>query len=350
MIKLLSKSIREYKKYALLTPLMMVLEVLMESFIIFIGKDLVNLMQELNPDMKSVLLYGLLLVVLATCSLLFGIGGAVFGARASTGFSKNLRHDLFKKIQEFSFSNIDSFKTSSLVTRLTTDVQMCQMAFQMILRIVIRCPLSLIMAIIMGFMINYELAFIYIFILPLLGFALFLIVRVTMRIFRVAFTKYDDLNNSIQENIKGIRVVKAYVREDYEKVKFGKASDDMQKNFLRAERIISLNNPIMQFFIHLAILLLCYFGSKTAITHHFLVFPGTIDFKVGDISSLNMYGLDILSSMMMLAMIFVTLSMSLESAHRIKEVMLTQSSIKNPENPLMEVKNGDVVLDRKSVV
>ena len=147
MIKLLSKSIREYKKYALLTPLMMVLEVLMESFIIFIGKDLVNLMQELNPDMKSVLLYGLLLVVLATCSLLFGIGGAVFGARASTGFSKNLRHDLFKKIQEFSFSNIDSFKTSSLVTRLTTDVQMCQMAFQMILRIVIRCPLSLIMAI-----------------------------------------------------------------------------------------------------------------------------------------------------------------------------------------------------------
>ncbi len=348
MIKLLSKSIREYKKYALLTPLMMVLEVLMESFIIFIGKDLVNLMQELNPDMKSVLLYGLLLVVLATCSLLFGIGGAVFGARASTGFSKNLRHDLFKKIQEFSFSNIDSFKTSSLVTRLTTDVQMCQMAFQMILRIVIRCPLSLIMAIIMGFMINYELAFIYIFILPLLGFALFLIVRVTMRIFRVAFTKYDDLNNSIQENIKGIRVVKAYVREDYEKVKFGKASDDMQKNFLRAERIISLNNPIMQFFIHLAILLLCYFGSKTAITHHFLVFPGTIDFKVGDISSLNMYGLDILSSMMMLAMIFVTLSMSLESAHRIKEVMLTQSSIKNPENPLMEVKNGDVVFDNVS--
>lgn len=348
MFKLAKNAIREYKKYVILTPLAMILEVIMESFIIFIGKDLINLMQEPNPDIKMVWIYGVLLIVLATFSLLSGIGGAVFGARASTGFAKNLRHDLFTKIQGFSFSNIDSFKTSSLVTRLTTDVQMCQMAFQMVLRITIRCPLSMIMAVIMGFIINYELAFIYILIVPFLAFGLFFIVRVTMKIFKVAFTKYDNLNNSIQENIKGIRVVKSYVREEFEKEKFAVASDEMERNFKKAERIIAFNNPIMQFFIHLAILLLCYFGSKTAITQEFIIFPGTIDFKVGDITSLNMYGLDILSSMMMLAMIFVTFSMSLESARRIKEVMMTESDIVNCENPLKEVKNGDIVFDNVS--
>ncbi len=345
MFKLLAKSIREYKIYAILTPIAMVLEVLMESFIVFIGKDLINIMQADNPEIKQVLLYGLILIAMATVSLLSGIGGAVFGARASTGFAKNLRGDLFKKIQDFSFSNIDSFKTSSLVTRLTTDVQMCQTAFQMILRIVIRCPLNLIMAIIMGFMINYELALIYVILLPALGIILFTIVRVTMKIFRKAFTKYDNLNNSVQENIKGIRVVKSYVREEHEKEKFSVASNDLSQNFKKAERIIAFNNPVMQVFIHVAIMLLCYFGAKTAVTHEYIIFPGTTDFTVGEISSLNTYGLEILSSMMMLAMIFVTLSMSLESARRIKEVMLTKSDIVNPENPLMDVSSGDVVFE-----
>lgn len=342
MIKTLLKSVREYKIYSILCPLVMIVEVLMEVFLVFVNRDMINLMESSNPEISQVLIYGAVLLVMAMISLAAGILGGILGAKASTGFAKNLRQDLYNKIQDFSFSNIDDFQTSSLVTRLTTDIQNIQMAYQMCLRIVIRCPLMLILSITMSFIINAELAAVYAAFIPILGIVLFAIIYVVMPIFTRVFKQYDKLNNSVQENVRGIRVVKAYVREDFEKQKFAKASDDLTKQFIKAERILAWNNPVMQFCIQVSMLLICYLGAKVACTHTNIFSGLGTNFGVGELSSLNTYGIQMLSSMMMLAMIFVMMSLSIESMRRVYEVLKTESNLTNPENPVMEVKNGDI--------
>lgn len=338
MIKTLLKSVREYKIYSILCPLVMIVEVLMEVFLVFVNRDMINLMESSNPEISQVLIYGAVLLVMAMISLAAGILGGILGAKASTGFAKNLRQDLYNKIQDFSFSNIDDFQTSSLVTRLTTDIQNIQMAYQMCLRIVIRCPLMLILSITMSFIINAELAAVYAAFIPILGIVLFAIIYVVMPIFTRVFKQYDKLNNSVQENVRGIRVVKAYVREDFEKQKFAKASDDLTKQFIKAERILAWNNPVMQFCIQVSMLLICYLGAKVACTHTNIFSGLGTNFGVGELSSLNTYGIQMLSSMMMLAMIFVMMSLSIESMRRVYEVLKTESNLTNPENPVMEVK------------
>ena len=342
MIKTLLKSVREYKIYSILCPLVMIVEVLMEVFLVFVNRDMINLMESSNPEISQVLIYGAVLLVMAMISLAAGILRGILGAKASTGFAKNLRQDLYNKIQDFSFSNIDDFQTSSLVTRLTTDIQNIQMAYQMCLRIVIRCPLMLILSITMSFIINAELAAVYAAFIPILGIVLFAIIYVVMPIFTRVFKQYDKLNNSVQENVRGIRVVKAYVREDFEKQKFAKASDDLTKQFIKAERILAWNNPVMQFCIQVSMLLICYLGAKVACTHTNIFSGLGTNFGVGELSSLNTYGIQMLSSMMMLAMIFVMMSLSIESMRRVYEVLKTESNLTNPENPVMEVKNGDI--------
>lgn len=348
MLKTLLKCVRQYKWVSLITPLFMILEVLMEALIVKEAGSLVNIINPKDGNMlpkselmPEVIKAGAILVGMAIISLTCGIFGGIFGAKASAGFASNVRHDLFHKIQEFSFENIDTFQTSSLVTRMTTDVSNVQMAYQMILRITIRVPLQMISAIVLAFTIDNELPWLFIFIIPFLAFAFISLIRIVMPTFRKLFKRYDALNNSVQENIKGIRVVKSYVREDYEKDKFNNTSDILANDFTKAERILALNNPIMQLAIHVAILLMSYFGAKAVCTNKSL-FGGVSTLQVGDFQVLITYGVQILGSIMMLSMIFVMMSMSYECAVRICEVLNTKSSLDNPENPIYEVKNGDI--------
>jgi len=348
MLKTLAKSVREYKFVSLITPVFMIIEVVMEAAIILVCGKLINIINPSDGSVVSnevlfdnILKYGLILVGMALVSLAGGIGGGIFGAKASAGFAANLRHDIFEKVEAFSFENIDSFQTSSLVTRLTTDVGMVQMAYQMILRITIRVPLQMISAIILAFSIDKELPWIFVIILPLLGGALFAIARIVMPIFRRLFKKYDALNNSVQENIRGIRVVKSYVREDYEIEKFDKVSQGLVKEFTIAERILAFNNPIMQVFIHTAIMFISYFGARACCTHESL-FGGITDLEIGTLQSIITYGMQMLSGLMILAMIFVMMSMSYECANRIYEVLNTESTLTNPEDPVYEVKDGSI--------
>lgn len=342
MLKRLSKSIYGYRRYAIITPIFMIVEVLMESLIVLNCKEIINMLQDGVYEMKEIWLTALKLVLCAIGSLSCGIGGGVFGAKASVGFAANLRREVFYQIQDFSFENIDSFQTSSLVTRLTTDISQVQMAFQMILRIAVRVPLQLIVAIIISFNIDNELAWFFVFIIPLLLLGLFLIIRTALPAFTKLFKKYDKMNNSIQENIRGIRVVKTYVREDYEIAKYNKVSDSLAKEFTKAERIVALNNPLMGFTIHLAILLISYFGAVTVCTNTKIFSGAFTDIKIGDMQVLISYGIQILGAFQMLSMIFIMLSMSYECAKRIYEVLNTKSSLTNPENPIYEVKNGDI--------
>ena len=335
MIKELAKCIREYKKASILTPIFVSLEVVMECIIPFIIAQLVNRIKD-ECEFHTILSYGAVLILMALMSLAFGALSASYCATASCGFARNLRRDLFYKLQTYSFTNIDRFSTSSLITRLTTDTANVQMAYMMIIRIAIRCPLMLVFSFIMAFIMGGKMAWIFFFTIPVLGIALFLVIKMAMPVFKKVFKKYDRLNNSIQENIKGMRVVKSYVREEYEKEKFGSAAEDICKDFTKAERILAFNNPIMQFCTYATMIFVLTYGSYTVITSKGL------DLDVGQMSALLTYNFQILMSLMMISMIFVMITMASESAARIVEVLKEESTIHNPENPVFDVKDGSV--------
>ncbi len=339
IIKTLSKSVREYKKYAIMTPVFMVGEVLVECMIPFITASLVNAIRA-DCDMGTITRYGLLLLGMAVLSLCFGALAGRMAAIASCGFAKNLRHDLFVSVQKYSFSNIDKFSTSSLVTRLTTDVSNVQMAFMMIIRTAVRSPLMLTFALIMAIAISPKMSVAFAVVIPILAVGLTLIIRTTMPIFRAVFKKYDNLNNSVQENVSGMRVVKAYVRENYEKEKFNRASDEVAGDFTKAEKILALNSPLMQLCFNLLNLTVSFFGTMLIIQ------TGGRDLDIGGYSSLLTYGAQILMSLMMFSMIIVMLSMSVASANRLCEVLREQSAIVNPDSPVTEVRDGSIIFDR----
>lgn len=307
----------------------------MECIIPFVIARLVNEIKA-GCEFKTIAIYGGILILMAGCALLAGaIAGSVC-ATGSCGFAKNLRKDMFYKIQTYSFTNIDKFSTSSLVTRLTTDVTNVQMAYMMLIRVAIRCPLMLIFSFTMAFIMGGKMAWIFVILVPILAVGLFLIIRMVMPLFKQVFKKYDKLNNSIQENIKGMRVVKSYVREEYEKEKFEKAADDICKDFTKAEKILAFNNPLMQFCMYTVMIFVLYFGSYVIITSRGL------DLDVGQFSALLTYSFQILNSLMMMSMVFVMITMASESSKRIMEVLQEEGTIKNPKNPVYEVKDGSV--------
>ncbi len=341
MIKLLAKSIREYKKDSLLTPVLIIGEVVMECLIPYIIANLVNSIKD-GCGLGTILRYGLILVLMAIISLAFGAAAGATCARASCGFGKNLRKDMFYKIQTFSFANIDKFSTSSLVTRMTTDVMNVQNAYMMIIRTAIRCPLMLIFSFFMAFRMGGKLAYLFVVLIPFLALAIGLIIYKVFPLFRKVFKKYDALNSSIQENVKGMRVVKSYVREDYEKKKFQKAAEDVCNDFTHAEKIMALNMPAMQLCMYTNMVVILYFGS------YMIISSKGQTFDVGQLSTLVTYGAQILMSLMMLSMVFVMIIMANESAARIAEVLKEESTLHDPENPAFEVKDGSVDFDNVS--
>ena len=342
MIKTLARSIREYKKAAILTPLLVTVEVIMECAIPFVIANLVNEMQA-GCSMATIGQYGAALIVMAIVSLIFGGAAGATCARASAGFARNLRKDMFYHIQDYSFENIDKFSVSSLVTRLTTDITNVQMAFMMIIRVAIRCPLMLIFSFIMGFVMGGRLAVIFLITIPLLSVGLFLVIRAATPLFRSVFRKYDALNDSVQENVQAMRVVKSYVREDYEKKKFGRAAEDVQKDFTKAERIMAINSPMMQFCVYAGMVFVMSYGSYAVITSK------GMDLNVGQMSSMLTYSFQILMSLMMLSMVFVMITMAQESAERIVEVLSEKSTLHSPEqNALTEVADGSIDFDNVS--
>lgn len=341
MIKLLAKSIREYKKDSLLTPVLIIGEVVMECLIPYIIANLVNSIKD-GCGLGTILRYGLILVLMAIISLAFGAAAGATCARASCGFGKNLRKDMFYKIQTFSFANIDKFSTSSLVTRMTTDVMNVQNAYMMIIRTAIRCPLMLIFSFFMAFRMGGKLAYLFVVLIPFLALAIGLIIYKVFPLFRKVFKKYDALNSSIQENVKGMRVVKSYVREDYEKKKFQKAAEDVCNDFTHAEKIMALNMPAMQLCMYTNMVVILYFGS------YMIISSKGQTFDVGQLSTLVTYGAQILMSLMMLSMVFVMIIMANESAARIAEVLKEESTLHDPKNPAFEVKDGSVDFDNVS--
>ena len=338
MIKELAKSVREYKKPMVLTPIFVIGEVVMEAIIPYTIALLVNEIKN-GAGVNTILHYGYILLALAMASLVFGYLAGRTCAKASCGFAKNLRHDVFYNIQDFSFSNIDKFSSASLVTRLTTDIQNVQMAFMMLIRTAFRAPLNLIFSFAMAYLMGGKMAVIFLIIIPILGIGLFTIAKVTMPLFRKGFPKFDVLNNSIEENIKGIRVVKSFVREDYEQDKLNAASEDIRKIFTKAERILALNSPLMQACMYCTMLFVLYFGSKTIIT------TNGVSLDIGQFSTLLTYSFQILSSLMMLSMIFVMITFSEESALRICEVLKEKSDLTSPENAIETVKDGSIDFD-----
>ena len=341
MIKKLASCIREYKKDSILTPVFVALEVVLECIIPYVIALLVNNIQR-GCELGVIVKYGLVVFVMACLSLLCGALSGYFCARASSGFAKNLRKDLFYKVQGFSFANIDKFSTSSLVTRLTTDVTNVQNAYMMIIRIAVRCPFMLIFALVMSVLMSPSLAMTYLFIVPVLAIGLGLMIKISMPIFNRLFKKYDALNESVQENVNGIRVVKAYVREDYEINKFNEASQELKRSFTRVEKILAFNSPLMQFCMYVTMTAVSLFGAGMIIR------SGGSAFNVGDLSSMITYSMQILMSLMMISMIFVMVTMSVASARRICEVLDDESTIKDPENAVTDVKDGSVDFDNVS--
>ena len=341
MLKVLARSVREFKKLSILTPILVLGEVVMECIIPFTIANLVNEMQA-GCGMDVIVRYGAELVVMAVLSLVFGVAAGNTCATASTGFARNLRKDMFYKIQEYSFENIDKFSVSSLVTRMTTDVVNVQMAFMMIIRIAIRGPLMLVFSFIMGFVMGGRLAMIFLVTIPLLTVGLALVIFKAMPIFRRVFRKYDALNDSVQENVHAMRVVKSYVREDYEKKKFAAAAEDVCSDFTRAERIMALNGPMMQFCVYAGMVFVLSFGSYLVIS------SGGLEVNVGQMSAMLTYSFQILMSLMMLSMVFVMITMSMESAERIVEVLSEESSLTSPENAVAEVKDGSIDFENVS--
>ena len=338
MIRELAKSIREYKKASIMTPIWVALEVVLECIIPFIMAMLVNQIKA-GCGMNVIFQYGAILVVMALLSLFLGTMSGFSCAEASCGLAKNLRKDMFYSIQKYSFENIDKFLVSSLVTRMTTDVMNVQLAYMMIIRVAVRAPLMLIFAFTMAFIMGGKMAWIFFLTIPFLGTGLVLVIRSAMPLFKKVFKKYDNLNSSIQENIKAMRVVKSFVREDYEEKKFGAAAEDVCADFTRAERILAFNGPMMQFCIYGVRVFVLSFGSYTIITTRGLALD------VGQLSSLLTYNFMMLNSLMMLSMVFVMITMADESAKRIVEVLTEKSTLENPENPVYEVADGSIVFD-----
>ncbi len=338
-VKTLLKSVREYKKPSLITPVFMLLEAVCECLIPF----MMSKMLEGSAPMSQILTYGGIMLALAMGSLFCGIMGGRFGAIASCGFAKNLRKDLFYSVQNFSFKDVDKFSTSSLVTRLTTDVTNVQQAYQMCLRIVIRVPLMFVFSVVMSMTISWRLALIYVVIVPILLTLLLTLMRKVIPFFRRIFKKYDALNNSVQENVGGIRVVKSFVREDHEKKKFNVAATEVRDDFTKAEKLTALTSPIMMFAMYLSSVLITFLGSyliiKTGSWENGAIVGELVP---SELSAVITYGVQMLSSMMMVSMISVMLTMSVESARRISEVLEQKSEIVSPENGVKEVKDGSV--------
>ncbi len=338
MIKTLAVHIKEYKKASIATPLFMILQVIMETLIPFLMATLVD--DGINKgNLNHVYRIGALMLVFAVIGLFAGLMGGKYGAKASAGFAKNLREDMYKNIQTFAFSNIDKFSTAGLVTRLTTDVTNVQNAYQMLLRMCMRAPVTIICAMAMSFYYSTKIASIYLIVVILLGGVLAIIISRAGRYFKAAFPKYDELNASVQENVSAIRVVKAYVREDHEKKKFKKASHNIYNLFVKAENVIVFNSPAMQFAVYGCILLISWLGA------HMIVGSGETVLTRGDLTSLMAYCMNILMNLMMLSMVFVMVSMSSASAGRIAEVLNEKADIVNPEKPVYEVSDGSIVFD-----
>ena len=333
MLKVLGAQIKEFKKDSLMTPVFMILEVIMEMIIPLLMASIID--DGVNAgNMDHIYKVGTYMVVAAVIGLWAGMMGAKYGARASTGFARNLRKAMFENIQTFSFSNIDKYSTSSLITRLTTDVTNLQNAYQMLLRMAMRAPASMIIAMIMAFSINAKLASTYLIAVIFLGACIAMIIPRATKYFRQVFEKYDDLNASVQENVSAIRVVKAYVREDYEKEKFSRANRNIYNMFLRAEKLVVINMPLMQFTVYACILIISWLGAK-------MIVAGGL--TTGEMMSLLTYCMNILMSLMMVSMIFVMLTMSYASAKRIAEVLQEKTDLTNPEKPVEEVSNGSIV-------
>lgn len=333
MLKVLGAQIKEFKKDSLMTPVFMILEVIMEMIIPLLMASIID--DGVNAgNMNHIYKVGAYMVVAAVIGLWAGMMGAKYGAKASTGFARNLRKAMFENIQTFSFSNIDKYSTSSLITRLTTDVTNLQNAYQMLLRMAMRAPASMIIAMIMALSINAKLASTYLIAVIFLAACIAMIIPRATKYFRQVFEKYDDLNASVQENVSAIRVVKAYVREDYEKEKFSRANRNIYNMFLRAEKLVVINMPLMQFTVYACILIISWLGAK-------MIVAGGL--TTGEMMSLLTYCMNILMSLMMVSMIFVMLTMSYASAKRIAEVLQEKTDLTNPEKPVEEVSNGSIV-------
>lgn len=343
--KLLGKSVREYKTSSILSIVFIGLEALFECIIPYVMSLLITDLTKMdNPNvaidpeelMGKVLTYGAILLALAVCSFASGMIAGKVSAKASVGFATNLRKDLFYKISSFSFNNIDKFSVSSLVTRQTTDITYIQMCFMMLIRIAMRSPLMLIFSVVMASVMAPSMAWIYAILIPILAVIFFFLIVKAVPIFNRVFDKYDLLNESVEENVRGIRVVKTYTREEFEKKKFFKASDEMRDQFVIGERLLALTNPFLAFFMYVSMLFIIWFGS-------YMVLGDTVE--IGEISALLTYGAQILSSLMMLSMVFVMISMSTACLRRVYEVLIEEPTIRNPENPVMEVADGSIVFD-----
>ena len=334
MIKKLMKSIREYKRESILTPVIVILEVFMEILIPFLMATLIDHIE--NGNMDYIVRIGIVLIICAALALLFGGLAGKYAATASAGFAKNLRFDMFKRVQDFSFANIDHFSTGGIVTRLTTDVTNLQNAYQMIIRIAVRCPFTMICALVMAFVVNAKLSLVYLIIIPILGFILYQIMSHAHPIFEKMFHVYDKLNNVIQENLHGIRVVKSFVREKYEEEKFNKQAERIYDYSTAAEKLLAFNAPTMQICVYSCMMVIFWFGS------HFIV---NDTLTTGELTSMFTYTMQILMSLMMLSMVFVMITMARSSAERISELLDTESDINDPEKPVTEIKNGDIYFD-----
>ena len=335
IIKTLSKSVREFKKDSMLSPAFVSAEVVLECMIPFFTARLINQMK-VDASLPMIFRYGIVLVIMAMLSLVCGIKAGNYASSASTGFARNLRRDMFQKIQGFSFSNIDRFETSSLVTRLTTDVSNVQMAYMMLVRLAFRAPLMMIFAFTAAFLLGGRMAIIFCIMIPFLGASLAILIAKAMPMFDKVFKNYDALNDSIEENVQGMRVVKAFVREEYEKKKFNDRAEKLANEFIRAEKLVSITNPLMQFCLYIGVLFILSFGS------YLVVITQGLSLDVGQLSALLTYSFLILSSLMLVAMVFVMVSISIESTRRIVEVLTEESDLQNPENPVMEVLSGSI--------
>ena len=335
MIKRLLKSVREFKKDALLTPFFVVLEVVMEVIIPLVMALLIDKGID-GQDMAAIWKYGIILVLCAMLALVFGAAAGTFAARASTGFARNLRHDMYYNVQNFSFSNIDKFSTGSIVTRLTTDVTNVQNAFQMCTRIAVRCPVMLVFALFMAMKINSRMALVFLAVLPILAIGMGILMKVVGPVFERAFKIYDRMNTVVQENVRGIRVVKTYVREDHETEKFEGVSGMLYRTFSKAQKTMAGVMPLMQFCMYACMLLISWFGAR-------LIVGGSM--TTGELTSMFSYAMQILMSLMMVAMVFVMITMAKASAERVAEILDEQPDLRNPANPIHEVKDGAIEFD-----
>ena len=341
ILKTLAKSVREYKKYALISPIFMIGEVILEVLIPFLMAELID-EGVANGNMNIVLKVGIMLVGCAILSLICGALGGVFASKASSGFATNLRKDMYYNIQKFSFSNIDKFKSSSLITRLTTDISYIQMAFQMLIRMAFRAPVMLIISLIFAISINARLSLIFLVVLPFLILTLGTLTVRAHKYFKRVFKTYDKLNNVVEENVRGVRVVKSYILEDEEKKKFGKVSQNIYNDFSKAEKIMAFTMPIMQFAIYTCIILIAWFGAQT------IVSTNGSELSTGQLTTMITYSIQILTSLMMLGFMLVMLVISRESAERVSEVLNEESDIINPENPIKEIENGSIEFNNVS--